>query len=61
MSNGLDPDQDRLSVGPYLFQTACKFYADETKVTLARKELRLYEFEQTFDMSSTVTFNTWVI
>ena len=37
MSNILDPDQDRHSVGPDLFQTDCKGYQQTTKVTVYEK------------------------
>ena len=41
MSNSLDPDQDRHSVGPDLGQTVCKGYQQ----MLARKELTQFSYD----------------
>ena len=39
MSNSLDPDQDRHSVGPDLGQTVCKGYQQTTKVATSKERV----------------------
>ena len=41
MSNGLDPDQDRHSVGPDLGPNCLQRLSAENKLPLARKELNI--------------------
>ena len=44
MSNGLDPDQDRRTVGPDLVQAVCKGHQQMTKVVASKHRVNLVSF-----------------
>ena len=43
MSNGLDPDEDRRSVGPDLVQTVCKIQQRASKFAASKERVKGYQ------------------